>query len=314
MPSYSLCQTIVANTGAIQCDTAPGIPQKVLIWNGSKLQSAISGPAFQTFLENSSKLSKSNGDKVFVLPVIQDVADNTEQDQTGSLNQGFVTRLRKGQWSYTFKFFCGVALAQQLSSFDNTTVRSLILDNKKLGWGVKSGTNFIGYSTRFQFTAPRFATGQNVEEGVGTVTISFLDPSETDNSSAFGAVNSSSGILGLLDVTLQEVAPKASNVYKVNGFIPTAKVGDPGISLSSMYSAELAVTTAWRAYVGNTTLTITSVAANPTNGGWTFTFDATAFGALASGAQIRLTGAPPEYLDSIGVSQTEILDIILTKA
>lgn len=314
--AISLCSTVVANTGAIACDVAPGIPAKMLIYNGSKAKSTISSSAdFQAWLETSSKLAKTATEKVFVFPIIQDVADATEANTTGTLNQGFTTVLREGKPAYTFKVFAGQSLVPQLRRFNNTNVRVLILDTNNRVWGVSSGTNFIGAEAKIFIGGLKFATGQGVEEGVATISLSYLSAAELNDAAAYGEITTSSDILGLLDVTLAQTVAPTSNVYKVGATIPTSEVGG-SINLYDTYSTQLASASLWEAFTGATyatTLAITSVAADTVNSGWTVTFDSGAFTALGSPSNIKLQLKSPATLDAADVTGLESGFVILVK-
>lgn len=310
----SLCGTSVGNTGAILCDVAPGIPKAVYIWNGSKPVSTVTGAAFQTFLETTSKLSKADADKLFVFPVIQDVADATEADATGSLNQGFSQVLREGKPAYTFKVFAGQSLVPQLRKFNNQNIRVLILDSNKRVWGVQSGTSFIGSQAKIKTSGLKYATGQNVEEGVVTISLSFLDASEVNDDAAYGEVVSTAGVVGLIDATLIYVS-NVANAYKIGVAIQTAEVGEE-INVLDTYSTQLAAAGLWVAKTGatfGTTLVITSVAYDATLGLMTVTFDSTAYTALVSGAKIKLSLTTPALLDIADVDNIESVAVILTK-
>lgn len=314
--AISLCSTVVANTGAIDCDVAPGIPLKMLIYNGSKVITSISSSAnFQTFLETNSKLSKSNAEKIFVFPIVQDVADATEANTTGTLNQGFTTVLREGKPAYTFKVFAGQSLVPQLRKFNNTSVKVLIMDTNNRVWGVKSGANFIGAQAKIFVGGLKFATGEAVEEGVATISLSYLSATELNNDAAYGEITTSADIIGLIDLILTETAAKAANVYKIGVNIATSEIGG-FINLYDTYSTQLASAALWEAFTGatySTPLTITSVAADAVNSGWTVTFDATEFTALPALANIKLQLKSPPTLDAADVIGVESGSIILVK-
>ena len=313
--SFSLCQTSVGNTGSIQCDIAPGIPVLFMIWNGQKAVSEIIGDAFQTFLEASSKKSKADSDKVFVFPIIQDVADASEANTTGSLNQGLTVVLREGKPAYTFKSQVGISLSKQLRKFNNQNVKVLVLDNHNRVWGVQAGETFRGAQANVFTTSPKLATGQAVEEGIATITLSFLIASEMNDDAAFGEIVSSSDIKGLLDAKLTNPIAHVSNAYKIAVTIPTSKVGS-SIDVLSQFGPQLAASALWVAKTGPnfaTTLPITTVAYDPATSTETVTFDTTAFAALATGAKIQLNLAAPATLDDADVTELEGIEVILTK-
>lgn len=312
--SYSLCGTSVGNTGVVACDASFDIPQQFYVWNGSKAISAVTGAAFQTFLEASSRLSKNDPDKVFPFPSIQDITDNTAADTTGSLNQGYTQTLIEGKPSYTYKVFANQAQVKNLRKFNGQNVRIVTRDKSKHGWGVKSGVNFVGAQAKIKVNGLRLPTGQNIEAGVVTISISYLEATEMYDDAIFGDITSSSNIKGLVDVTLTEVS-HVSNAYKIGLSIETAKLGEP-FNVLDQYSATLASAALWVAKTGatySTTMTITSVTYDATTGTEIVTFDSTLFTALASGAKIKLNLAAPAVLDAADVVDTEGIAIIITK-
>ena len=312
--SISLCSTSVANTGGIKCDVAPGIPVALLVWNDTEAISAISGSQFQPYMEAASKKSKSDSGKLFVFPIIQDITDKTESNKEGSLNQGFKTVLLEGKPAYDFKVFAGQSQVPQLRKFNNQSLNTLILDNHNRIWGVKSGENFKGAQAKIFTGGLKFATGQNVEEGVVSISLSYLVASELNDDAAFGEVESTAGIVGLLDANLTYVS-NVSNVFKIDVAIPTSKIGN-AISLYAEKSTQLANAALWVAKTGatfSTALAITSVAVDPALSCWTVTFDSAAYTALASGAKIQLTLADPTTLDAADVDEIEGVPVILTK-
>lgn len=313
--SFSLCSTTLGNTGAILCDVSPGIPKKISVWNGSKALTAIAGSLFQPFLEASSKKSKLDSDKLFVFPTIEDVADKSESNKEGSLNQGFKTILVEGKPGYEFKVFAGASLVPQLRKFNNQTVRVLTLDVNSRVWGTKSGANFVGAQAKIFVTGLKFATGQNVEEGVVTISVIYLDSAELNDDATFGEVDSFSGVVGLLDVQLSEYAVHAANVFKLQALIPTAEIGE-SINVYDSFATPLETAGTILAHTGatfSTSLAVTSITKNVANKGWDVTVEATAYGLLAASAPIRFSLANPTVLDAADVTGIEGLPVTAIK-
>lgn len=298
--SVSLCASSVANTGAIQCDVAPGIPIKFMIWNDSEAIADIEGSQFQPFMEAGSKLSKSDAGKIFVFPIIQDITDATEANKEGTLNQGFKTVLLEGKPAYTYKVFAGQSLVPQLRKFNNQNVRVLVLDANNRVWGVQSGLNFVGAQAKIFTGGLKFPTGQNVEDGVVTISVSYLVASELNDDAAFGEVDSAAAIVGLIDANVTYVS-SVDNVYKIDVRIPTSEIGQ-FISLFSQYATELASASMWVLKTGTTTLGITSVVVDNTLGLWTVT---TTEAGYDYGDVLKLNLAVPPVLDAADVTEIE---------
>jgi len=316
MPSLSLCASSVANTGPILCDVAPGIAKKIFIWNDSVDIVDVTGDLFQPYFEEASKLPKADAGKLFVFPEHEDVVDASEANVEGTLNQGLKMIIREGKPVYTLKVLAGQSLVPLLRKFNNQNLRVLVLDSNNRIWGVKQGTKFVGAQASIFVSGLKFATGQNIEERVVTITLSFLSASEVNDSATFGEVDTIAGIVGLIDVDLVETAAHAANVWHIGGQIPTAEIGEV-INVADTFSAELADDLLWIAKTGApgyaTTLAIDSVAEDLVNGGWTVTFEPVAYAALAGGTKIKLYWTTPALLEAAGIDGLESNFIILTK-
>lgn len=315
--ALSLCGTSVANTGELQCDKSRGILKKLLIFNGT-IGSAdyVDGITFMTKLIANSKLSKDNANKIFPINEAQDVADSSEANKEGSLGLGFKTVLLEGKPAYTVKIFAGADLLKRLRTFNNQTVRVLEFDANGNVWGTKSGTNFKGFQAKLFFTGNKLATGQNVEQGVVTFTMSILSTSEYfDNAYWMDTDGNLEDIVGLIDVPLSKIS-NISNVYKVGIKVLGSNLQEP-YNIYDEYGTAIAGASAnFSAGTGTnygTPLAITSIAVDASLKALTVTFDSTAYTALASGTAIKLKGATPAQLDAVDVTGIELLPVIVTK-
>lgn len=320
---YSLCGSSVDNLGEQACDKSRGVLKKIFIFNGSIGSSDYaSTSAFLTKMIANAKLSKSSADKVFPISEVQDIADASEGNKEGSLNQGFKAVLLEGKPGYKIKVFAGSDLYKRLRTFNNQTIRIIEYDANGVFWGVKSGTNFKGFQAKVFFTGNKIATGQNVEEGVVEATVSILSTSEYfDN--AYWMETASGGnvedIVPLLDVSMTYVS-KSTNVYKIKLEVPGSNLIGPyniyDSDAGTTVTAVAALSANFSAGTGTnygTSLAITSIAVDSSLKCLTVTFDSTAFTALSSGASIKLTPPTPAQLDGGNVLETELLPVIVTK-
>lgn len=315
--SANLCAQIGANTGEILCDKSKAVTKKPFIFNGSVPGVTTMDPAaFLAALVGKSVLSKLATEKVFPLPELQDIADTSEANTEGTLGLGFKTILREGKPSFDYKFFGGNSLLKQLRKFNNATVRFIEYDTQSNMWGTLSGNTFQGFRAKLFFSGGKAATGTNVEEGVITMRMSVLDTTEyIDNAKFMPITGNINDIVGLLDVDLSEASAHVSNVYKILVQAETSQA-NLKINFFDDYSTLLANVARWEAFTGatfNTSLTITSVAADAANKAFTITFDTTAFGALAVGAKIKLNLKSPDILAAADITGIEGNPIILTK-
>lgn len=313
--ALSLCASSVNNTGEIACDKAKGVLKKLMIFNGTiPAASYVDEATFLAKLVANSKLSKSATDKVFVLNEAQDIVDSSEANKEGSLGLGFKATLQEGKPGYTVKIFAGADLLKRLRTFNNQTIRILEYDANNVAWGTKSGTNFIGYKAKLFFTGGKIATGQNVEEGVVTFTLSILSTSEyLDNSYWMKVDGNIEDVKALIDVPLAKVS-NASNVYKYSMKIAGSNLKGP-YNIYADYGALIAALpfTAGTGTNFGTPLTITSVVVDAALECLTVTYDNTAYTALAVGTQIRLNPPTPAALDAADVVGIELLSVVVVK-
>jgi hypothetical protein len=262
MATYSLCGTSVENTGQQLCDKSKGVLRKLFIFNGTiEAADYVDEDTFLDTLIGYSKLTKTDSNKVFVLPEAQDLALANEANKEGSLNLGFKATILEGRPAYKVKGFAGADLLKRLRKFNNQTIRVLEYDANGVFWGTKSGTAFKGYQARLFFDGGYIATGQNIEEGVTEFTISILSNSEyKDNSYWMETSGNVEDITPLLDVNLTYIS-KSSNVYKIGMYIPGSNLIGEYNAYDEIGTAVAALTfTARTGATYGTSLAITSVA------------------------------------------------------
>lgn len=314
--ALSLCSSSVANTGELACDKSRGVLKKLFIFNGSIGSSDYADEAtlFAKLVANS-KLTKSDGDKIFVINEAQDVADASEANKEGSLGLGFKTVLLEGKPGYKVKIFAGGDLLKRLRTFNNQTVRILEYDANNVVWGTKSGSSFQGFQAKLFFTGNKIATGQNVEEGVVEISISILSTSEYFDNAYWASMagHNVEDIKPLIDAQLAYVS-KSSNVYKYS-----LKIADSNLvsdyDVLADYGTEIAGLT-FTAKSGSgtpsTALAITTVAYNVGSDGYlTVTYDSTAH--TAATGNIKLIPPTPATLDAADVTNLEILSVTHAK-
>lgn len=313
--SYSLCGKSVANTGELACDKSRGVLKKLFIFNGTiGAADYADSTTFMNKLIANSKLSKAASDKIFVLNEAQDMADSSDANKDGSLNLGFKTVLIEGKPGYTAKFFAGGDLLKRLRKFNNQTVRILEYDANGVVWGTKSGNSFKGFQAKLFFTGNKIATGQNVEEGVVTMSVSILSTTEYfDNNYWMETSGNVDDIKALMDVTMKVIS-NSSNVYKIGLNILGSDLKGAYNIWDDFGDVIAGLTFTAKTGAAGTPLVVTSVAADDALEALTVTFDSSAFGALASGTNITLVPPAPVVLDAADVPDTEILPLIIVKA
>lgn len=315
--ALSLCATSVDNTGELACDKSRGVLKKILIFNGSVAQADYTDEAelFAKLVANS-KLSKSDSNKVFVINEAQDIADASEANTEASLGLGFKSIIREGRPAYTVKIFAGADLLKRLRTFNNQTVRILEWDANGTLWGTKSGTNFKGFQAKLFFSGNKLATGQNVEEGIVTFTISILNTSEYFDNPYWASLadHNIEDIVPLIDVNLAYLS-NSTNVHKITMKIPGANLIED-YNIGADYGTTIATLDAdFSALSGAgtpaTALAITSVAYDSALEALTVTYDGTAYG-TATG-NLKLIPPTPAVLDAADVTGIELLSVTYAK-
>jgi len=314
--ALSLCSTSVANTGELACDKSKGVLQKLFLFNGAIAEAdyTTAQECFDKLVANS-KLSKSDGNKVFVLNEVQEITRNSEANTEGTLGLGFKTIIREGRPAYTAKIFGGADLLSRLRTFNNQTVRIMEYDANGVLWGTISGTDFKGYQAKIFFSGGEVATGQNVEEGVIDVQVSILSVSEYKNNPVYVAIPDTANIedvKALTDVTLAFVS-NSSNVHQISMKIPGANlIEDYNIYDDYMDAIDALTFTALSgAGTPATALAITSIVKNATLSTLAVTYDSTAY--TAATGNIKLVPPTPTVLDAADVTGIELLSVTYAK-
>jgi hypothetical protein len=312
--ALSLCSQSVANTGELSCDKSRGVLKKIFICNGNIGSSDyVDADTLFDKLVVNSKLSKSDSDKLFVINEAQDIVDGSEANTEGTLGLGFKTTLREGRPSYTVKLFAGADLLKRLRTFNNQTIRIFEWDANGTIWGTKSGTNFKGFQAKLFFVGNKLATGQNVEEGIVTMTISILSTSEYFDNPYWAALSGNiEDIKPLIDVPLAYVS-HSTNVHQISMKIADSNLIDD-YNIFDDFGTEIAALSADFSAVSSEdgALTITSISANSSLKTLAVTYDSTQYTAITAGT-ITLAPPTPAQLDTADVTNVELLPVTYTK-
>lgn len=317
--ALSLCSSSVENLGELACDKSRGVGKKLFIFNGEVAAADYASEALLLAkLVEYSKLSKSAGNKVFSVGEMQELSDSSEANKEGSLGLGFKAILLEGRPAYQIKMFAGADKLKRLRKFNNQTVRVLEFDANNTLWGTKNGTKFVGFQAKLFFTGNKLATGQNVEEGIVTYTLSILSTSEYLDNAYYAAIDGNiEDIVSLNDVTMSKIS-NVTNVWKVGITIPgSSVVGD--YNIYDDYAAALVALHATSPFTAKsgatygTALPITSIAVDATLKCLTVTFDNTIYTALAAATPIKLIGPTPAQMDAADITGIELINMVSVK-
>lgn len=318
MPIVSLCGSVGANTGKIQCDIRRGKPLIAILGSHKFTPSEIATTeAFKAALLANMKLNNGNSEKMFPFPNMNGITNNTAANTEGTLGDGTIIVLSEGAPGFTAQALVGINTEKQIRKFNSSLVPVIIFDNKGNFWGSEdSDGNFVGTEALVFTTGKPYSDGTSVETEVASISFRFTSAADFfDNAAVVETDMAANQLEGLLDVFLSEASVSNTNVRKISVKVKNASKGKD-ISMFDKYQDELSDVSLWKASVGTTfqtTLVITSIVKDSTLKAWTITFDSTAYTALTAGAKIKLELVGPEQLDDENVIGIEGSPLILTK-
>lgn len=316
--NFNLCSTIGANTGPIDCDRKKGLPVKFLVGSAAFAANQWDSSAdFYTALQASIHQAAGSSGKLFPFPTIQGNTDTSEQNTTGNLGYGLKFILREGRPSYTFQVLCGETQYKALRKFNNTIAPVFVLDEEAT-WGIKDlAGNFVGYKALIFVSGNGFEDGSSAEKKAVKIDISFVSAAEF-NDGSFYFINSSfteADLNGMVDFPVG-LNSAVSGTTKFTLRALTAQLG-VNVDIADYPALVTALTVSlWKAYTGaalTTPLTLTSMTFNAATKDWSIVFDATMYGALASGAKIKVKLDDPAALFAAGITGVESISIIIAK-
>lgn len=305
-----------ANTGQILGDASKGIIKNIAIFGGEiSAANMADAPTLEAFLAAASLKAKSDSGKLYWLPEVQNIEDRSEQNTTGALNLGVTVILKEGKTGYELKVDGSSEFCKQLRKWNNKTIAVLEYDSNKKLWGRLAGTSLFGYTAKIFTNQPRVASGQNVEEGIVTFTVSFLSSTEYgDQAKAVDLSDVDTSLIKAQNDAPFEFISKASNVHKFSWRIPLG-VANKYFDVLEKFATQIGTNDAlFEAHTGatyGTALTIDSIAI--TNGELVVTFDSTEYTALAASTKIRFRAKAPSVLDVAGITDIESVEVITVK-
>lgn len=318
MSNISICGGVGDNTGPIECDVRRGIPKLPLLGGASFAPADyISSEVFEPLFVAKTKLANGSPDKLFPFPEIQNVANNTEANVTGTAGLGLQFVLREGKPAYTFGVVIGSSLEKQLRKFNTQIVPMFMLDSNGNVWGkLDADGNFVGCRVQVFVSPKPWSDGASVDTEYTLVSLTYQSAQEYADETACAQTDFTvSDLEGLVNVYGSQPAAAVSNVYKIL-WSPKGTSLTNKAKIFDLYADELAVASLWSMATGatfGTPLAITSVAKDTTLGCWTVTADSTAHTALPAGAKIQIRLDPPADLEAADVFDIEAIPYVVTK-
>jgi hypothetical protein len=311
----SLCSTVGANTGAIDCDITRGNPQVIIA--GSKTFAPAdyaTQAAFKAAFQSALKLAAGSSSKLFPFPPIQGVSDKTEAGKEGTLGYGLKVKLLRSKPGYEFDVLAGSALEKALIKFDGKALPLFIFDDQGQIWGTADDAGNFSGATYLIGVEPRgFGDANNAK--VTKITISIVDATDfVENAAVIQSTIVASELKGLNDVTLSERAGHTAGVFHIKAEVITAALGG-NINIYDKYPDEIAAAGVWTAknVATGAAITITGVAKDTTHECWDVTVDATMYAALGAGDKILFNLADPATLDAADIVGIEGTGVVCTK-
>jgi hypothetical protein len=306
-----------SNVGQILGDASKGVIKNLVIHGGAfSAAQTESATAIQAALAAASKVAKTDSGKLYWLPEVQNFEDRAEQNTTGALNLGPTVMLKEGKAGYEIKCDGSSEFAKAMRKWNNKTVGIYEYDSNRQLWGRQSGTDFKAYTAKIYVNAMRVASGQAPEEGIVTITVSYM--SSTEYGDQAKCLDLSSVDISLIstqnDAELYEAAAKVNNMFKIGIGIPLGQHGKR-FDVIAKFGAPLAAAANFEAKTGanfGTNLAVSTVAINA-QGYLDVSVDNTAYTALAPGSKIQLNLKAPSVLEAAGITDIEGVAVIITK-
>lgn len=275
----------------------------ILLPAGTKIAASNMATAagFLTYLQGQTLAAKAA--RFYPIKGFEEVTDGSEKPSVQTLGYGSRAVAREGYFDWTFQIIRGgLFLATALRKFNSMNMDVLFVDSSNVIFGKKdSAGNLYGIPQAYVYQAPfkindgskasvyaqQFVFKPDFVDSLGFVQ---LNPNDFDN------------INGLQDVVLTSGGARVTNVSLVKANY--AYYG--GIDLHTLYASTLASASLWSVTdsVSGNAIAITSVADNPTIGGWTITVSATDPNYVA-GNPVNISMASPATLNTAGVTSVE---------
>lgn len=305
------------NTGGIKCAVAPDKIQTIAIWGGNLTPAEYETLAdIKSTLVADSKLSKSDSNKLFLLPLRVNMESKKEANTEQTFSNGVKVVAREGLPGYRLSYFTSTAQVKKLRQLNNKILPVIVQDAKKNVWGTADADlNFIGRKAILFFDGLDHPADDQTSS-VGYFDIMFLDSIENYDEAYFIVTdfNFQTALSALLDVQLFEKAASVDNVLKVSGKVDTAQINAP-YDIYEDHKLTLFSTGALWAIKNlqtNAAITVTSIAPNAAGYG-DLTVDNAAYTALNSGDKIEVSTVLPPALDAAGVKGIETISFIHEK-
>lgn len=290
-----------ANTGVGSKFAQLGFIKGLIFVPAGKQYPTSSVAALKAAIE-ADIIADSPADRAYPLQGFVKPTDSSTKPVTETFPTGAIAVVNNGFYDLEYQFLRGgYNLSVAMQKNNGRSWWFFIIDDQVALRGVDAGPGFMtGINPNLAYTPPAVMnTGTNV--AVYSTRVNFT-PDQVGVNGCFvdfsqdGGLNYLTNLNGLLDVNVYQALARSSGVLKVG-----ASIANDTVNLHDDFASDLAVTGAWR--VRNTLtgkpLTVTAVADDPTDNGWSVTVSSSDanYTATAGGLQVALVG--PTELEAL---------------
>ena len=311
--SDNLCAQLGGNVPEIACSPRMAKPLYILLTNGKTFSEGdmASSDSFKTALTAAMLLPSGDPNKVYCFPVIREVDDNTEEPETGTLQDGYNEVLSEKAPQYTIRTTGSYCQAQAMAAFNGWSDKAFIIDiNKRLFYVRTTSGGAQGWSVGSLYTdPPRWGGGGAIATTSTRLSLGSLDEFKGDVGMLQVDFNPTK-LVNLQDVKLSEVDAASGYTFSVGG-----KTKCSNANIYSTYKTLLGVAGAWKAKLADTgaDVSIDTVATDDAHQGWDITLANSP--SISTGQKIIINLAPPATLAGLGTPVTGIegIEVIVEK-
>lgn len=290
-----------ANTGVGQKFAQLGFIKGLIFVPAGKQYPTSSIAAFKTALE-ADILADLDYQRAYPLQGLVKPTDTSTKPVTETFPDGSIAVVNDGFYDLEFQFLKGgnsLSVAMQKNNGRNWWF--FIIDDQVTLRGVDAGAGFMtGINPNLTYTPPAVMnTGTAV--AVYSTRVNFT-PNQLGRDGCFldfsqdGGLNYLTNLSGLLDVNVYQASARAAGVFKVG-----AQTACGTVDLHAEYPSQLAIVGAWRVRNKATgkPLTVTAVADDAADGGWSVTVSVSDANYSAGAGTLEVSLAGPTEIAAL---------------
>lgn len=257
-----------------------------------------------------AKTYAARGGRVYPIWDLTNFEDNTGDPSTGSIGNLTTATIVVSDAvpAFSFGYAGSEARHKVMAMIASQSLDVFLVDEGYAVYGTTDAEGVFGGYTVMQAYADtvKFIAADAVNQYRFRLTLASI--TEYRDQSAYVVTNTGiTGAKGLVNVYLSKVS-NSTNVYQIEATI------EGGTNFAELYGTAVAAMT-WSAKNLETgaALTLSSIAYDSTNKRFTVTVDATAYGALATGAKFQISGPAAATLFGGNVTPYEMVSLTLVK-